>query len=198
MTYIEIVGQDEEFTRQQRWSHILTLITGLGLFLFGLNLRSGALNATTTYNDIQAGISATYPQNWLIDFNGDYVFRVHDVTGIGFGATIQIALKPIGQNTTERNILDTLNITRPQTVTGYVPLLVEPFTLDESEAVALNYTFVDKDYNPFLESIPTVVRGQDIIILRGGQAIIITFLAASQQFDDDMAIFERFLDSLEL
>jgi len=198
MELIEITGQEEEFTRRQRWSHALTVIVGVVVLLYGLNMRAGALYATTIYDNAQAGIRANYPQNWLLDESEDYVFRVRDMARIGFKTTILITTQPIGPDMTERNVLDTLNITRPLIMAAYNILSIGDYTLpDGTPATAMNYTYVAVDTNPFLESVPAVVLGQDIITIRGGQAIIITFCADAQTFDQDSAIFNRFLASLE-
>jgi hypothetical protein len=198
MTAIEIIDRDDGSSRAQRWSHALTLfVAGLAL-LYGLNLRAGTINATTSYTNVQAGIRANYPQNWLVDEEGDYVVRVRDMTRIGFKTTITIAVRPVSPEMTETNVLNTLNITRPQTLAAYNPLSIEDTTLpDDSPAKAMTYTYVAGETNPFLESISVVVLGYDILTIKGGQAIVITFRADALTFDRDFAVFDRFLENLE-
>lgn len=198
MTLIEITQEDPARLRQYRLGHFLTLLVAGAALLYGLNLRSGILNATVRYSNVEVGIAASYPQNWLIDFDGDYVFRVRDMTRIGYKTTMQIALRPIGPNMTARNVLDTLNITRPETLSRYDPLSIEQTILaDDTPATVMTYTFVDADPNPFLESLPTVVTGRDILAIRGGQVIIMTFRSDASTFDEDVAVFERMLRSVE-
>lgn len=198
MSLIEITGFEDEQTRQQRWSHFLTLLVAALMLFYGWNTRSNALNATVPYNNIRAGIAVNYPQNWLIDEDGDYILRVRDMSRVGFKSTILIQTRPIGADATPRTILDTLNINRPRTLVGYDTLSTEEIMLpDDSPAVAMNYTFVATESNPFLESFPIVVAGRDILTVRGGQAIIITFRTEAQTFSDDLAILNRFLASLE-
>jgi hypothetical protein len=73
-----------------------------------------------------------------------------------------------------------------------------PFILpDETEARAMEYTFVDSGNNPFLESVPIVIRGLDVLTIRRGQAIIITFLSESNKYNQNYAVFDRFIGSLE-
>ncbi|GAB4519099.1 MAG: hypothetical protein OHK0046_27620 [Anaerolineae bacterium] len=197
MTLVEINDYGDAPTFRQRWSHLLTLIlAGLMLF-YGLNLRSGLINAATPYTNVRAGITVNYPLNWLIDEEGDYVFRVRDMSRVGFKTTIQVETRPIGPQTTAQNVLNTLNINRPQTLEAYNPIATSEITLpDESPGTVLDYTFVARDPNPFLESVQVVVLGRDILTIRGSQAIIITFRTDAATFDTDVAIFERFLDSL--
>lgn len=198
MGLIEITGREQETKREYSLGHYLTMIVAVLMLLYGINLRSSVLGATTPYVNVQAGIEVSYPANWLIDFEGDYVFRVRDMQRIGYKTTIQINVRPIGPDVSERNVLDALNITRPNQLSTYNPLAIEPYLLpDETPATAMTYTFVDTEPNPFLEGVPTVVTGQDILTLRGGQAIIITFRADSSTFDEDIQVFNRMLASLE-
>ena len=86
---------------------------------------------------------------------------------------------------------------RAPTLDGYRILSREPFILpDESDATAMSYTFVATESNPFLESIPVVVEGLDILTIRRGQAIVITFLSDAESYDQNYAIFEQFLRNL--
>ncbi len=198
MTIIEIGRGSEELTQRQRWSHYFVFIYALLALFIGLQLRSSTLDATFLYTNSQVGIRALYPERWLIDTSGDYVFRVRDVTQIGFKTAMQVDVQPVSINTSARNLLDTLSLGRGQTLSSYKVLSNLPYTLpNEQEATAMRYVYVDASDNPFLESIPTVVEGLDILTIRRGQAIIITFLSDSRTFDQNFPIFERFLDDLE-
>ncbi len=199
MTVIEVIGQSPEFSNRQRWSHYFALLFAAFAFIIGINLRDSALYATVRYSNTAVGISASYPQSWLIDTDGDYVFRVRNITDLGFSTTIQVAVRPVSASTTPRSIFDSLTLNRSQTLAGYNPLVSGlTFILpDETVASLMNYTFAAADSDPFLESIPAVVRGQDLLAIKRGQAIIITFLSDSRQYDENYRIFEQFLNSLE-
>jgi hypothetical protein len=198
MGLIEVSEQREELTPRQRWSHYFVFIYALIALFIGINLRDTTLNATVFYVNNEAGIRAFYPQRWLIDTSGDYIFRVRDLTQIGFKTQIQVDVQPVTINTSARNLLDTLSLNRSNTLSGYSVLTRQAYTLpDEQEATAMRYVYVAAGDNPFLESVPTVVEGLDILAIRRGQAIIITFLSDADTFDDNLPIFERFLDDLE-
>ncbi len=187
-----------ELTFRQRWSHYLAIIFSVVGVVIGINLRDAALTATSLYVNSQVGISAQYPVNWLIDEAGSYVFRVRDVARAGFNTTIQVATRPVSPATSTRNVLDDLNLNRAQTLAAYEVLAEESFTLpNEVAATAMTYTFVDTQDNPFLQGIPVVVQGLDILTLRGGQALIITFLADAADFEALMPVFEQFISNLE-
>jgi hypothetical protein len=198
MSVIEIVGRRDEITQRQRWSHYFVLIYGVIALLIGVNLRDSALNATVPYANSQVGIRAYYPQNWLLDSDGPYVFRVRDMSQRGFKTTIQLDVQPVAINTTARNLLDQLILSRAQTLSAYSVLAREPYILpDEREATAMTYTFVESETNPFLESLPIVVEGLDIITIQRGQAIIMTFLSDASTYESNLPTFERFVNDLE-
>ncbi len=198
MTYTEITEYGEGPSRLQRWSHFLTIIVAIGAFALGLSLRASTLNAVQVYINVQAGLEVRYPRDWLIDESDDYVFRIQDMTRIGFKPTILIRTVPIGAATTLRTVLDSLNINRSNTLINYTLLSQNDTTLpDDTPGIVMTYTYVATEENPFLESLPIVVLGQDIVTRRGSQAIIITFLTEAETFSNDLATFNRLLDSLD-
>ena len=199
MTIIEISSASGELTPGQFWAHNFVVIFACVMLFVGINLRDSTLNATKSYTNLEAGIRAEYPQNWLIDTEGDYVFRVRDFSTIGYQTTIQVAVRPVGANTPPSYLFNALTLNRSQILASYKVLASSiPFTLpDETQAEAMEYTFVDSGNNPFLESVPIVVRGMDVLMIRRGQAIIVTFLSESNNYNENYAIFQRFFSSLE-
>jgi hypothetical protein len=198
MAVVEITSQRDELSLRQRWSDYIALLFGLFSLFIGMNLRDVALNATVVYSNSQAGIRAEYPENWLIDEQGNYIFRVRDVTQIGFKTTIQVAARPVSAITSTRNLIDALTLSRSQTLSSYTVFAIEPYVLpDEIEATAVTYTFVAAESDPFLQSIPVVVEGLDILTISRGQAIIITFLSDARTYDQNYPRFQQFLSSLE-
>src|SRR5262249_12723255 len=150
----------EELTQRQSWSHYFVFIYALIAIFIGINLRSTTLDATTLYTNNQVGIRAFYPQRWLIDSSGDYVFRVRDITQVGFKTTIQVDVQPVTTNTSARNLLDTLTLNRANTLSGYSVQTRTPYALpDGAQATSMRYVYVSTGDNPFLETIPTVVEG---------------------------------------
>jgi hypothetical protein len=199
MRVLGFPASDSRISNRQRWSFAFAFLFSLGAFFIGINLRDGALNATWTYSNPAVGIRADYPQNWLIDTTGNYIFRVRNISQIGYPTTIQVAVQPVSQDTTARYIFDALTLNRSQTLASYNTLSSgATLTLpDETTGTIMNYTYAATENDPLLESVPLVVQGQDILTIKRGQAIIITYLSASTNFERDYAIFERFLSSLE-
>lgn len=198
---LDLIEIRADLTQRQRWGHYLLLIYAAAALLIGINLRDSTLYATRPYQNVQAGIVALYPRNWLLTEStpSTYVFRVEDVSVSGFKTLIQVAIRAVGPETNARNIFDELSFIRAQTFDGYRAFTVEEFRLPNEEelARALRYTFVAAEANPFLESYPTVVAGLDVLVIRRGQAIVITFQSDATTFEQNYPTFEQFLNNLE-
>lgn len=198
-TVIEIIGEStREDSRNQRWSNLLTLgFIVLGLAV-GVYLRDSTLYATTIFINNEVGIRAEYPAGWLIDFDGDYVFRVRDMSRVGFKTTIEVSVRPFSADMDARNVFDSLSFERSQRST-YSEIDRRAFVMPDDEVANLSeYSYVFTESDPFLAPLPVVVLGQDILVIRRGQAILITFVTDADTFEQDYPIFERFLASLEI
>ncbi len=198
-TIVEIGQQLSQGTLRQRWSHYFVLLYALVSFVVGINLRDSTLNAVTGYVDLQSGVRAAYPQAWVIDRQGDYVFRVRDLSRVGFKTAIIVDTQPVSLNATTRNLLDAILLDRANTLTGFQVLAVDDtYTLpDGTPATSMTYTFVDVEVNPVLQTLPIVVEGIDVIAIRQGQSVVVSFLADANTFEQDQAVFDRFLTTLE-
>lgn len=199
MAIIEYHGSNAELTRTQRWGHYLTVIMAIVCVIYGLNQRNNTLNATEFFDNPEAGFSVRYPSNWLIDENGDgYIFRVRDMSNRGFKTTLQIDVETISDQTSPWNILIARMISRAVTLAVYETYSIEEIILDDNvSATQMDYTFTFTEINPILESIPTVAIGRDILIIRDNQAIIISYHADIDIFQDNLDLFDRFLESIE-
>lgn len=198
MRVIEIISESEGLTLRQRWANVFVVLVSLLMLLFGLNMRNQIMSATTYFESFEAGIRAFYPENWLIDTSGDYVFRVRDMSRSGYKTTFQVAVEPVGPDAQERNLADRLTLDRLQTFTDYHVQPLVPYLLPNGlEAQAMSYSFVASETSPFLLAVPSVVRGLDILAIRGGQAVIISYRADAMNYEQELARFERFLQQLE-
>ncbi len=205
MGYVEIGREDAGLSQQQRWGHYLTIILAMTLLALGLNMRHNTVYAVSPYIDNQAGIRATYPRNWLLDTAGDYVFRVRNTTQRGFGSRIQVSIHPINVDSpSERNVLDNLSLNRAQTFTEYtigdIGSNVERpqyMLLNDAEFTFMEYTYVFTLTDPFLDTTPIIVRGIDILTIRGSQAIIMTFQSSADTYEVDIPYFQQFLETVE-
>ena len=187
-----------QITPRQRWSIAFSyMLIVIGLLL-GVNQRDSLLNQTSLYSNNTAGISASYPARWLLDESQDNVFRIRDMSHLGFKTTIEVRSLPVGADGAERNLLDHLSLQRSQVFIDYSVLGYDTFRLpDDSQAVSMAYTFVSRHASPFLEGVSSVVNGLDILTIRRGQALIVSFRAEPSQYERELQTFYRFIENLE-
>ncbi len=198
MSLSEMAPQSLLMTRAHRWAQLLAIVTLFAGVGAGLVLKDQVLSSTVAFRDLAAGILARYPEKWLLDTQGDYVLRVRDPAAGRFLTTLQVSVISIGQDAEARNVLDTLTLQRAQTLAAFRTLRAVPFTLPDGEAATrFEYVYVAADANPFLEPIPVVVRGVDVVSIKRGQAIIVTFRVEADRFDDEVWRLDQFLASLE-
>jgi hypothetical protein len=201
---LEPLEEVDEPVRQRRVALNSLLVIGLALGMMGLGLvlRDSTLNATVEYPDPQNGINAQIPANWLLTKQndnpaGDFIFRAQDVGGRPFATTIQVSLMTIGPDASPRNVADNLITQNNTRLSGYRHLSTEDTIIGEDEALRVTYAYVEDEPNPYLETKPSTVEGIDVIVIRGNQAIIMTYRDADTTFDDNRFYFDNFLRTIE-
>lgn len=189
---------DARIQRRIILNSLIGIAVALGLLGWGWLQRSSAVNSTIAFEDEINGIRAQIPMNWLLsEGDGQTVFRVQDLGARPFKTTIQVSIQAVGPDATPRNVVDLLKLQGPLELPNYRSFSEEVIQLGEDEAVRINYVYVSNELNPFLEASPVVVRGEDVVVLRGNQALIITFRDADSTFDDNRFYFANFLRTLE-
>lgn len=186
-------------SQRQRWGNIFTIAYALVAIVLALLIKNSMQSATVVYSDPEVGITVQYPETWLLDTEGASVLRVRNMSADGFKTSIQVQVLPVNIEITGRNLIDNLILSRSQTLASFDVLSRESITLGENErpATAMTFTYVENEPNPFLESLPRVIQGMDVLATQGGQALIVTFLSDTDQFDANFPVFQRFLNELE-
>lgn len=176
----------------------LLAIVALAMFALGMNFRSNALNATVLFDDQINGISGLLPANWLLDTESpEYVLRAEDVGAGAFNPLIQIDVQTVGEQASPRNIVDQINLQLSVELSQYTTLEIAQVQVGEDEATQITYAFVASEPNPFLQSVPVVVQGIDLVVIRQNQALIFTFRDNRVTFEDNRRYFDSFLASVE-
>ena len=131
-----------QITPRQRWSIVLSYFVIIGGLALGVNQRDSLLHQTSTYSNIEAGITAEYPARWLLDESDANIFRVRDMSHRGFNTLIEVSSLPVGADSAERNLLDRLSMQRSQVLIDYTVLGYDTYRLpDEAQAITMYYSF---------------------------------------------------------
>lgn len=200
MTRLIVQDEPPALTFRQRWNTYLALLALAGALFVGLTMRNSALNATMMFEDLESGIRAQVPQGWLLDSNNPaYVFRAEDPNAMPFKTLLQVSVLPVGPDATARNVVDQLNMERPQRFASYKRVAQgEQRLRDGTTAIRMTYSYAQSAQNPFLESPPIAVEGVDVVILRGAQAVVVTYREEQNAFEDNLYRFDALLRSLEI
>jgi hypothetical protein len=183
-----------------RWAHVFSTIVLIAGIVFGLVLTDNAINDVRIYTDIRFGITAFYPATWSFASSPDFVFRARNLTERGFPTTIQIRAQAVPDSISPRQVFDTLSLERLQTLASY-NVISSPYTItlaDGVPALVIEYAYANAEADPFLERIPTIIRGQDVVTIRRGQAVTISYLSDEQSYEQNLPVFEEFLLRLRL
>ncbi|MCY4064537.1 MAG: hypothetical protein OXG53_19395 [Chloroflexi bacterium] len=187
-----------QITARQRWSIAITYILIVAGLALGFNQRESTLNLASEYNNLEAGISAKYPARWLLEETGSFIFRVRDMAHRGFNTVIEVSAAPVGRDTSERNVFDQLTLQRSQVLTDYTVLGYDDYLLaDDALAVSMSYSFVARDSSPFLEGVSSIVNGLDILTIRRGQALVVSFRADAEIYQRELETLRWFIQHLE-
>jgi len=198
MSYIEIDEAQLGLTRSQTINSVLIVAAAAIMMLFGLLMQNSSASTALPFLDDESGIRALIPANWLITTDSDtFVMQAEDPGAIPFKTLLRVSIVPAGEEATPRNVVDTLTLQRSGRLSTYRVLSIEPTTLRDDEALEMNYAYVQDEPNPFLNAVPVVVRGRDVVIIRGNQAIVVTYREQSSRFEANEFLFEDFLDTLQ-
>ena len=174
------------------------------LLLLGLAgailLRQETLFESRTFVDETIGIQLRYPAAWLLEESEDAVFRAVDVGNPRFETTMQIRVIPvrISPPVSGYTVLYTLSVNYASYLSSFRTLEFPTVSFgDFIDSQGLSYTFVSSGSNPLIQQDVVVVRGLDLVLIQRGQAFVISFLAAVDEYTAQLPFFHRFLDSLE-
>jgi len=187
-----------ETTRSQRFSHYFTLLYCALALLIGVNLRDSSLYAVTVFTNREVGVTAYYPTNWLFSTPDGVVLEVQDSQRLGYKTTIRIQVLPFADEMSPRNVIDTLALGRRTSLPFYKILSISdrPLQTDDITTV-VEYTYVADLDDPFLQLVPSVVVGEDVVIVRRNQVILVSFVADADAYQQDYEVFQRFLETLD-
>jgi hypothetical protein len=196
---IDIRGGDTQLTFTQRWNSYLAIALAVVVLFFGITLRNSALNATQTLENLEAGVRAQVPNGWLLDTrSSEYVFRAQDPDALPFKTTLQVSVLTVGPDATPNLVLDLLNLERAPRFSTYREISRADETLRGDPAKRMIYAYTQDERNPFQATVPIVVQGADVVVLRRGQAVIITYREERASFDKNLYRFENLLQTVEI
>lgn len=182
--------------KEDRYGLILTIVLFTLMILLGIFQKNSSSAQVWQFSSREAGIEAYYPAGWLSSETNDYVVLLHDPQAIPYKTQYSISVIPYGPQSTIRNVLDSITIQRAYELSAYRVLNIEEISVGGLSMTQMDFTFVDADPNPFIQRVPVVVQGRDIVTIDGDRAVIVSFMSAQDEFDENLVKFEKFFASL--
>ncbi len=180
-----------------RFAEITVVVVTLIALTAGWFYKSSVENASVPFD--AEGVTADAPKGWLQakTEEGELLHTV-DINSNGFGATYLVRQIAITSEATTSEVASLVALEHAQKLTAF-RMLDQQEVKDSSgrEAYMIDYVFVESNPDVTHASIPSVVRGMDLIYLNGERAIVVSFQADDKNYDRDLGRFYLFLESLK-
>lgn len=182
--------------RRARWADLAVVVLVAAALIGGWLLREAVLSRTTPFT--AGDLSGRYPAGWTKETGDDPLLRVRDPRGGETGALLELRTRALAAEANPLLVLDALTLERAGRETAYQTLSTDQVTVGGKAATSRTFTYVAVNRNPYLERLPVVMKGVDLILKDDGRAVIVTFVDSAEDFDAGYRYFLAFVESLEL
>jgi len=180
--------------RRSDWAVVALVIVAL---LLGALLRNAVLYHTESFALDNIDLSGRYPAGWVRQYGDDPILRLRNPRSGGVGTTLELRARPLADDADVALVLDALALERAAAVEAYKNLGTEQTSVRGMPVTQRSFTYVSVDQNPYLDRLPVVVQGIDLVIRDQGRVVVATFLADVDEFNEDYRVFRRFVEDLE-
>ena len=186
--------------RRDRWvSWIVIAVTAVALIL-GWFLKTAAEGRTAVYE--AEGLRVRYPADWVrADPRPPLLLQVEDRWATPYRTTLTLARRPVPPGAVKvlPIIEDTLALERGRNWTAYRVLGMEGnIPIDGNSGMRVAFAYVEPNPNPFLETLPVVMHGEDYLFSMGDGVYIATLTAAEPNYAQAQKALKAFLRSLQV
>jgi len=181
--------------------------------ILGWVLKTAAQGRTTVGDAGET--SVRYPSGWVrSDAKVPVLFKAQDLWATPFRTTLTLERRPVPPDTVSplSYVQSSLDLERGRTWTAYRTLeLEEPVTVDgrtlqpeelvtgeERRGMLVTFVYVEPNPNPFVETIPVVMQGEDYLFSVGDYVYVSTVTAAKENITQGRKALRALVRSLEL
>jgi hypothetical protein len=185
-----------QLQRQDRW--VSWAVAGLFVIalLLGWAVKAAAeARAVSTEVD---GVRLRYPAGWVrVSADPPVLLQVEDWVGPA-RATLIVQRRPLPPGDKPlAAIQQTLALERARTWTAYRVLdIISSALIEGRPGMRATFAYVETNPNPFLQTMPVVMHGEDDIVPVGNEAYIVTLTAPEEKFVSAQAHLRTLLLSL--
>jgi hypothetical protein len=166
----------------------------------GWGLKARAESKATTYAELDPALSLSYPALWATQVDKETLLSIRDLQSGGtFKVSFSVAVRDLEPEGIEpvQSLVKEITEERGQELTAYRILKTADTTLDDLEAAEISYAYVDDSAGGVLRtSLPVVVQGVDILVVRGTNLYVFTFAAPATSFSQQTGTLDAILRSV--
>ena len=186
--------------RRDRWVSLAMVgVFALALIL-GWVLKTAAQGRTTIGDAGET--SVRYPSGWVhSDVEPPVLFKAQDLWATPFRTTLTLERRPVPTDTVSplSYVQSSLDLERGRTWTAYRNLqLDEPVSVGERTGMLVTFVYVEPNPNPFVETVPVVMQGEDYLFSVGERVYVCTATAAKENSTQGRKALRALVRSLEL
>jgi len=165
------------------WSQWLVIALVIVALAAGWGVKAYAEGLSVRYSG--AGVSVLYPAGWVASATED-MLRFRDARSGALPPVLEVHSYPAGAGGEAAALLgiqaDALALNRARELPEYRTLEANAITLQGQPALQVSYAFVKDPPNPAYAGLPTVMVGEDLLMLREGRVYVFTLQAPQEQF----------------
>ena len=185
--------------RHDRWVSWIVLAVFVIALILGWVVKTIAESRTATYDD--GTVHIHYPDGWFkAQAEAPALLQVEDKWARPFRTTLTLEQRPLPPNTAKplALVVQTLSLDRGRNLTGYRVLETEESVpIGSYTALHVIFAYVETNPDPFMETVPVVMRGEDYLVPDGDQVYVFTLTAAEANYDQAQRTLQDFVRSFE-
>ena len=190
----------ERGQRHDRWASLAVIGVFVLALILGWIVKVSAERQTVAYET--DGLHLYYPANWVrLDVQPPMLLQVEDRWANPFHTTLTLERRLVMPDVD--NTLDFLEkvkaLDRGRNWTAYRMLGMEKnVSIGGSTGIRVTFAYVETNVDPFVETAPVVVYGEDYMLPMGNQVYIATLTADEAHYSQGQKAMQALLRSLEV
>ncbi len=185
--------------RRDRWVSWIVIAVFVIALAGGWVVKVVAEGRTQEYN--QGGFQVRYPDGWVkADVEPPVVLRVVDKLAAPFPSSLILESRPMPQaEKPAAGVQQDLAMERGRNWYAFRVLeKEEAVTIAGRTAMHTTFAYVETNPNPFLETVPVVMLGEDYIFSGQDRVYVVTLTAAEGNYEQVKGALQSFMSSLQV
>ena len=171
---------------------VVTILALLAGFLLKDNVTSRSLPFEL------AGIQAAAPAGWIQSApEGDVILKVRERNTLAYQTNYAISNVLLSADSGQLEVVSLTNLQNAQTLNSFRVLDERTVTIGGREAYEVHYVFVESNPNVTHADLPVIVLGVDYYFNTADGAVVVSYRAAQANFENGLARFHLFLESVQ-